>query len=427
MHIKARILISQMAIMILAAPAAYAGFQWVPPVNNVTAIPVPITQSILAPMPLADIDLVAAPIEAQIPAVQAQAIVPKATTPAVQVPMAEIPMRQVLAGEPITITTKSMSAPRKNNKLQISPIAQAEYRELAPLMAPRTSNIPPKVSAPNAVQNTAPSPYAKAVGFGSDLPLAIALGQIIPPEYIYSFDQGVNPGARVSWTGGKSWNFVLSDMLSSVGLTADISGKSVYIRAVGERSHSNNAQPRAAPVSLHTLNNNANKNSNAVTAMRTLSNVPIAVIARPTTKNPISLIKRHNITDPGMAVPPRLALRDHSIMMTPLPAVKRALAAIAPAAGTRDNNYARIDFWEVEKGSSLKDTLIAWGARGNIDLIWESSYDYRVSKNIMINDSFRQALKAIMTEGLNENERPSFTFLEDNNNKAPVLIIRDAG
>ncbi|MCD8497277.1 MAG: hypothetical protein LRZ85_03860 [Alphaproteobacteria bacterium] len=67
-------------------------------------------------------------------------------------------------------------------------------------------------------------------GFGSDIPLVMALQQIVPPEYTYSFASGVNPGESVSWEGGKSWAQVLSEMLSQEGLRASITGKSIQIR-----------------------------------------------------------------------------------------------------------------------------------------------------------------------------------------------------
>ena len=55
-------------------------------------------------------------------------------------------------------------------------------------------------------------------GFGSDLPLVIALQQVVPPGHQFSFAEGVNPGVKVSWEGGKSWKAVLSDMLATQGL-----------------------------------------------------------------------------------------------------------------------------------------------------------------------------------------------------------------
>jgi hypothetical protein len=72
--------------------------------------------------------------------------------------------------------------------------------------------------------------YEDAVGFGSDMPLALALQQIAPPSYAVSFGESVNPGARVSWTGGKPWNEVIAEMLAPLHMEADIKGRVIHIR-----------------------------------------------------------------------------------------------------------------------------------------------------------------------------------------------------
>jgi Toxin co-regulated pilus biosynthesis protein Q len=56
-------------------------------------------------------------------------------------------------------------------------------------------------------------------GFGNDVPLAIALQQIAPAGYRFSFGAGVNPGTNVSWKGGKPWEQVLQDTLSANDLS----------------------------------------------------------------------------------------------------------------------------------------------------------------------------------------------------------------
>ena len=59
-------------------------------------------------------------------------------------------------------------------------------------------------------------------GFGRKVPLALALQQIVPPNYRYSFDYGVDAGQRVSWTGGKPWKAVVTDLAQSNGMNVDI-------------------------------------------------------------------------------------------------------------------------------------------------------------------------------------------------------------
>jgi hypothetical protein len=44
---------------------------------------------------------------------------------------------------------------------------------------------------------------AHAIGFGRELPLALALSQVVPSEYNKSYAQNVDTEATVSWEGGK--------------------------------------------------------------------------------------------------------------------------------------------------------------------------------------------------------------------------------
>ena len=72
--------------------------------------------------------------------------------------------------------------------------------------------------------------YAEAVGFGRDLPLALALSQVIPESFSHSYAAGVDTGTIVSWEGGAPWNRILENMLKPKGLTASIRGNKVTIQ-----------------------------------------------------------------------------------------------------------------------------------------------------------------------------------------------------
>ena len=94
----------------------------------------------------------------------------------------------------------------------------------------------PRPAVPQSVQQMAPaSPdgqgngYSEAIGFGRDLPLALALSQVVPPEYSYAFGQNVDVGSTVSWQGGKPWNEVLNEMLAPSGMVSIIQDRQVTI------------------------------------------------------------------------------------------------------------------------------------------------------------------------------------------------------
>ena len=75
---------------------------------------------------------------------------------------------------------------------------------------------------------TAPDGY---YGFGKDIPLVMAMDQILPEGYQPVFDANVNMGERISWKGDGSWRNTLQRALSENNLAARIQGQNVYIAA----------------------------------------------------------------------------------------------------------------------------------------------------------------------------------------------------
>ena len=95
-----------------------------------------------------------------------------------------------------------------------------------------------------------PETFDVIEGFGSDMPLALALSQIVPPRYAFAFGLGVNPGARISWDGGKPWNAVLDDALSALEYSYEVQGRKVLVKkAMVEAPVEVEEQPEA-PVEL---------------------------------------------------------------------------------------------------------------------------------------------------------------------------------
>ncbi len=74
--------------------------------------------------------------------------------------------------------------------------------------------------------------YDKAVGFARAVPLSLALSQVVPAEFSYSYDKNVDKEQVVSWEGGAPWNQVLNNMLQTRGLKAAIQGNDVIIQTL---------------------------------------------------------------------------------------------------------------------------------------------------------------------------------------------------
>jgi len=68
-----------------------------------------------------------------------------------------------------------------------------------------------------------------ADGFGKDVPLRVALLQILPPSLTAQFSQGVDAEQAVDWSGGKPWQTVLHDVVQPLHLRATVSSSTVRI------------------------------------------------------------------------------------------------------------------------------------------------------------------------------------------------------
>lgn len=197
--------------------AALAGFEWSPPpasardqaAGNTQAAP-----DAMTPVPGEPADGFQ-PMPAPLPEVQGQPL------PGVAAPRA-----------PVAVAPPPSPAPEAAPRINPFPL------EAAPVAAP--APVPP------------PSGFTQAVGFGEQMPLALAMRQIVPPEYGFSFADGVNPGVKIDWEGGRPWNAVLGDAIAPYGLTAVVAGKAVSIRPA-DRPATGDAVALAPPPGPMTL------------------------------------------------------------------------------------------------------------------------------------------------------------------------------
>ncbi len=101
-----------------------------------------------------------------------------------------------------------------------------------------------------------PEQFNVIEGFGDDMPLALALRQIVPPRYAFVFGDKINPGMLVSWRGGKAWNLVLEDALKPLGMQFEMQrGTLISISSVRDQ-----ATPSAVKKSTPALKSAAVKN-----------------------------------------------------------------------------------------------------------------------------------------------------------------------
>jgi hypothetical protein len=234
----------------LAGTPAFAGFQWVPPQSSAT---------VLSSEQVQTDDLRASP-ENMIGHIRSGAPVQDVPAPQIRdaqpAPLAPIQSSadSTFLPEPVTATP----APLEHEPIALAPITATPSMPALSEVERAQPSMPTPQPAPmqqQPVMNEMPAPVSASaapqiddsqtvVGFGDKLPLALALGEIVPPTYSYAFSPEVNPGVAASWDGqGRRWDVVLNDMLAAHGLGLHIRGRTVMI-----------ASARVAAVTTQTTN-----------------------------------------------------------------------------------------------------------------------------------------------------------------------------
>ncbi len=412
--------------LFLTATTTQAGFEWVPaepkaaPAPAVEAAPVqPPAQDLLmhAPQPLSPLptadkvepEKVEPVVEsaAMPPKMENESIVEKQPQPVIRVKKMT-PLPVPVEAAPV-MAEKTMDA----DALKTPPTTRVILPEDAPDSA-RTvpeSEILQINPFPSGTDNTMPvTPIEEAaapseavedaVGFGTDMPLALALQQIAPAGYAFSFGEDINPGAKVSWTGGKAWTEVMQDMIAPLDLQASVRGKAILIHNQKQSFVAPVAEP-AIEVANADVEPSAGKNA---------TEPPMAL-----DKEEAPEIRRSIIHDPGMA--PQEQPKET------LSAIEELPAPVPPAPSAPEKQSG---IWEAEKGDSLKQTLSNWSKKGDFALEWNALHDYTLQSDILVAGKVDRALKTLLVNGIDSEKGPMLTYVNNpGNTNAAKLVIDD--
>ncbi len=260
------------------------------------------------------------------------------------------PSQPSVTSYPPSQSSSAMSAPEVISPVIISGDSGNTMR--APAPAPYAAPVPltpspstygqQQVAKPNLATATIPvSPSTGGdivQGFGAQIPLALALRQILPTGYNFSIDQDVDMDTSVSYRGGKNWRDTVKDMLASVGL-------------VGRE------QPGLLVVS----------HMSAQAAPSAPSDMGQQVVID--TAPPPSL-QAQSIGQLSMGSP----------HMVDVPAI----------------NVGSGEGWSAEHGETLHKVLETWCRRQGVELQWMAEYDYPVEASAHFTGSFEDAVRNLL-------------------------------
>lgn len=206
---------------------------------------------------------------------------------------------------------------------------------LAPVQGPVFEEQPP-VELVDTRTSPLPAPVDDAAileGFGKEIPLALALRDIVPSEYAYSFADNSYAGRIVSWRGGKPWQYVLNDALANQGLTSIMAGNAVVIESID------------------------------------------AVKAR------------------QMDAAAKTAISGEFVAAAEKPSVPVMKIGI-----TRT--------WQGRPGYTLKEVVGDWSKLANVELEWQSPYDYPINSSFNYEGTFEEAVRNLLSQYSRETPRP---------------------
>jgi len=378
---KRYILVAGLFTAVLFAGEAHAGFQWTAPVNT--------GPSAVAP---------AAPLVAPVSPVATQALPNNmkalSTTPDGPASAAPIYGRG-MTDDPVTwnanhtrtqqvqtIATQQVVAPQ--NMAQVAPrapqsVLPVEATSLYTTAAPPASPTPPSMMAPVSTPSSGSSNYQTTEGFGRDLPLVMAIRQIVPSQYGFVFDDGIDLSAKVSWQGGKPWDVVLQQTLTPLGLGANVRGNVVSIMRAGAGPASTSAMATSGPVMMtQTIQD---------TTTTTMSPAPMAM----ETKNDVPL---------------------GGYVATPA----STLGASPPA------NLGASITWTSARNSTLRAVLEDWSKRAGVELYWASEYDYPIQSAVNIQGTYEEAVQVLL-KGLAESRPRPMGRLHPNLPDGPAVLV----
>lgn len=399
---KSRFFILTSALCLFTATSTQAGFEWIPASPKTeappAAAPAPVNsdnllmheEQPLSPLPGEELPPMPAPI-------QAMPIDPPAQQPVIKVKKMNVP--DSAAPQPLKPADTAMQEPAMKTRVvmpqdapdsAVENMPQGEVLSINPYPAEKTA-APAAAPMPDFdhIQNT------EVVGFGSDMPLALALQQIAPPGYAFSFGEDINPGAKVSWTGGKGWIDVMQEMIAPLDLSADIRGKAIFIH---HQQQSYNAAPVPAPV----------EPADAPEAPEGIA--PASGPEAVATEEPMPVIRRNAIQDPGIQ-PQEQPEETLSFLESNPPHPEDARV---PAGNT---------VWQAEKGDSLKQTLDTWSKTAGFKLEWNAQHDYELQSDILVAGQLDTALKNLLLNGVDHENGPNITFIKGGNGQSDDRLI----
>lgn len=296
----------------------------------------------------------------------------------------------------------------------------ASALDMPPPSAPQpvmTAQSPAVQSAAQAMPVAQNAAMPETLGFGNDIPLVLALRQIVPAEYGFSFADGVDQGARVSWNGGQPWDMVLNNALAPLGFGAVIAGRAVRIVPAAEmpvQNHPHQQHAEAAPLPEQEIS--------LMTAPVEADAPPQEIYIRRDRDDRRGFWSRLGFStdDSGtgrreyvVRTPePEPLPQTQGTVIAPLAAdTTHAAGPVSLTEGLEDHpaavgGFHALRYWHAERGDSLKNVLQGWSDDAGVVLHWVAVSDYPLPAAIRVEGNFTDAITKVLSSYDESGPRP---------------------
>jgi len=277
-------------------------------------------------------------------------------------------------------------------------------------------------------------------GFGSDLPLQVALQQVVPQQYKVSLAPDVDSGVHVSWKGGKPWRDVLADMLAPVRFAFTLQGDALMIKRGGSSSSSiaSAGSFRAGSSKMDMIPDDMISSSASKTPAKTpaimttpMQDAPSQLFTKSQQKQIPPPIQEADILP--LPAPVSAAPAPHAAAIPPFaPIVSDGglVSAAAPAPASAQSvptaPASSEQSWHAEKGQTLKTVLQDWTKSAHIKLYWATDYDYKLTTTMAYTGNFEDAVNRLFDQFNSAKPQP-FGELHKKQQEGNVLIVNTYG
>ena len=321
----------------------------------------------------------------------------------------------------------------KNVQVSQDPIVAVIAEELAPVQQIERVAVERVASLSPAA--TVKTEMDVIEGFGRDVPLSYALTSIVPSRYGYAFGADVNPALPITWRGGKPWDDVVREALAPHGLFLHVGIQKVSIQTASVVTPAiipglKVSRTFSSEVQTEEVVPNATFKEVYVRRGSDVAVEPTAAKEETPVAEPMSIIEEtveeEVIEEPAADVVSEVVAPVEDVMEEVVikrinPDIPVSVASYQSASSDenvfemvmseRENvqvlDTKKIARFHAKRGKTVRETLEVWSDEANVQVYWETPYDFPVEKDMALMATYPMAVQALLGRYQNHDPKPA--------------------